>query len=458
MSAAPSVVLHGHFYQPPRENPWTGAIDTEPTAAPDHDWNARINRQCYAPLGSIPLDAVETDPRRINAFSFMSFDVGPTLLAWLEREARPTLEAMLQGDRVSRKRVGHGNAIAMPYHHVILPLCSRRDKTTEVRWGIADFRRVFGREPAGMWLPETAADRETLDVLAEEGIAFTVLAPHQVAVPPADGGPGRVPTSGGRSIAVFVYDGPLSHDVAFGQLLKDAVQWEKEMLAGAKGRAALGLAMDGETFGHHHVYADLALGALLHRLALKRSVRLENFASALAAHPPEADLDLVAPTSWSCAHGVERWRSDCGCKMRPEQASQQRWRAPLRGAIDWLASEVHGLFERSSQGGDPWLRRDQMGPGAVPAFPPDPRERLIEMERSVMRAMTSCGWFFDDFAGLEGKQVLRYAAHAIALAGEDTPRLEAGFLDCLAGASSNDPVAGTARGFYEARIKPERPA
>ncbi len=166
MSTVASVVLHGHFYQPPRENPWTGRIDVEPTAAPDHDWNARINRECYAPLASIPVGAPETDPPRVNAYSFMSFDVGPTLLAWLEREARPTLESMLRGDKVSRQRVGHGNAIAMPYHHVILPLCTRRDKVTEVRWGIADFRRVFGREPAGMWLPETAVDRETLDVLA----------------------------------------------------------------------------------------------------------------------------------------------------------------------------------------------------------------------------------------------------------------------------------------------------
>jgi alpha-amylase/alpha-mannosidase (GH57 family) len=452
------VVLHGHFYQPPRENPWTGAIDQEKTAAPDHDWNARINRECYAPLGSIPIGAIDSDPPRINAYSFVSFDVGPTLLSWLEREARPTLEAMVQGDRASRKRLGHGNAIAMPYHHLILPLCSRRDKTTEVRWGIADFKRVFGRDPAGMWLPETAVDRETLDVLAEEGIAFTVLAPHQVAAPPSSGVAGRVRTSGGRSIAVFAYDGALSHDVAFGQLLKDAVLWEKQLIAEAKGRQVLSLAMDGETFGHHHVYADLALGALLRRLATLRAVRLENFASALAAHPEGPDLDLVAPSSWSCIHGVERWRADCGCKMAPEQSSQQRWRTPLRAAVDWLAGEVHGRFERAANGGDPWRRRDELGPGAVPAFPADDAGRLAEMERSVLRAMTSCGWFFDDFAGLEGRQSLRYAAHAIALAGDDAPRLEAGFLDCLADAMSNDAAAGSARDFYLNQIAPERPA
>ena len=455
MSAVVSVVLHGHFYQPPRENPWTGSIDAELTAAPDHDWNARINRECYAPLASIPIGTEEPDPPRLNAYSFMSFDVGPTLLAWLEREARPTLESMLRGDKVSRQRVGQGNAIAMPYHHVILPLCSRRDKITEVRWGIADFRRVFGRDPVGLWLPETAVDRETLDVLAEEGIAFTVLAPYQVANPPADGAPLRIRTSGGRSIAVFAYDGDLSHDVAFGQLLKDAAGWEKQMLASAKGRKVLSLAMDGETFGHHHVYSDLALGSLIRRLATRRNVRVENFASILAARAPEVQGQLVAPSSWSCAHGVERWRSDCGCRMKD---GQQRWRAPLRAAIDWLAAEVHGIYEKSAGEGDPWARRDAAGPGVLPRYPADRGEQLVEMERDVLRAMTSCGWFFDDFAGLEGRQVLRYAAHAIALAGDDAPRLKEGFLACLGDATSNDEAAGTAREYFNRNILTEQPA
>jgi len=430
VSGSRSVVIHGHFYQPPRENPWTGAVEREPNAAPDHDWNARITRECYAPLASIPLGE-GADPLRINAYNFLSFDVGATLLPWLERESPATYQAMLAGDRAGIERVGHGNAIAMPYHHIILPLASRRDKQMEVRWGVEDFRRRFGRDPAGMWLPETAVDQESLDVLAEEGIAFTVLAPHQVEHPPRSGQAGRLATSGGRSIAAFIYDGPLSHDVAFGTHLKDAAAWEKALLADVT-RSLISIATDGETYGHHHRYADLALGALLHHLAKRRGIRVGNYAAALAAAPSPGDLKLVEPTSWSCSHGVERWRSDCGCRMTHDGPSQQRWRAPLRAAIDWLVSEVHALADRDGAAGE-------------------------ERRFTALAALTSCGWFFDDFAGLEGRQVLRYAARAIAQSGAESARLEAGLLSRLDGAESNDAAVGTAVAFYRDRIKAEQP-
>ena len=456
MSSVRSVVIHAHFYQPPRENPWTGVVDREPTAAPDHDWNVRITRECYAPLASVKVGREEVDPPRLDAYNFLSYDAGPTLLDWMEREARGPYEAILRGDAESRRRLGHGNAVAMPYHHVILPLCSRRDKETEVRWGIADFRRRFGREPAGLWLPETAVDQETLDVLAAEGIAFTILAPHQVKKPPAHGLPGRVRTSGGRSIAVFAYDGPLSHGVAFGQLFEDSARWEKEIMAG-HGRRVVAIATDGETYGHHHRFADMALGALLYRLNMKRGVKVENFESVLTAQPPAADVELVAPTSWSCAHGVERWRSDCGCRMALDGSTQQRWRAPLRAAVDWLAGEVHARYERvgAALPGGPWAFRDAAGATGSPPVEDPALVRAVEMERSALCAMTSCGWFFDDFAGLEGRQVLRYAARAIALADDEAPRLEAGFLERLAPAVSNDRKAGTAVEFYLKKIKPE---
>lgn len=425
------MVIHGHFYQPPRENPWTGLVEREPNAAPDHDWNARISRQCYAPLASIPLGDGD-DPPRINAYNFLSFNVGATLLPWLEQEAPATYAAMLRGDRAGLERLGHGNAIAMPFHHIILPLASRRDKQIEVRWGLEDFRRRFGRDSAGLWLPETAVDSETLDVLAEAGVAFTVLAPYQVVTPPANGLAGRIRTSGGRSIAVFVYDGAISHDVAFGALLKDAAAWEQALRADPA-KSLVSIATDGETYGHHHRFGDLALGALLQHLAMRRGVRIENYASALAAHPPVEELTLVEPTSWSCAHGIERWRANCGCRMTLDGSTQQRWRGPLRIAIDWLVSEVHAIADREG--------------AAAPA----------ELVPTALAALTSCGWFFDDFAGLEGRQVLRYAARAIALTGAEAARLEAGLLDRLDGAESNDPAVGTAVAFYCERIKPEQP-
>jgi alpha-amylase/alpha-mannosidase (GH57 family) len=455
VSAVRRIVLHGHFYQPPRENPTTGSVEREPTAAPDHDWNARVTRECYAPLTAIPVGEGH-DPPRLNAWNFLSTDTGPTLLDWLEREAPDVYAAILRGDRAGRERVGHGNAMAAPYHHVILPLSSRRDKTTEVRWGIADFERRFGRRPEGMWLPETAVDDETLDVLAQEGIVFTVLAPHQVKRAPPNGHPGIVRTGGGRRIVVFPYDGPRSHDVAFGSVTSDALAWERSLLQGEP-RSILTIATDGETYGHHHRFADLALGKLLYDLNRRRSVRVTNFAEALAVFPATVEVELVAPTSWSCAHGIERWRGDCGC--RQTAGTQQRWRAPLRQAVDWLLGEVHARFERDGAGlpGGPWAWRDAIG-ATRPVEGDDESRRLAEMERAALRALTSCGWFFDDFAGLEGRQVLRYVARAIALTGPDAPGLEAGFLARLDGAQSNDRAAGTAQRFYTTRIRPEVPA
>jgi alpha-amylase/alpha-mannosidase (GH57 family) len=457
MSGARSVVIHAHLYQPPRENPWTDVVEREPNATPDHDWNARITRECYAPLAAIPVgDGPPASRRTINAYRHASFDVGPTLVHWLERAAPTVLEAMVAGDLDSRSRLGHGNAIAMPYHHAILPLCSRRDKTTEVRWGLADFRRCFGREATGMWLPETAVDDETLDVLAAEGVAFTVLAPHQVERAPIAGLPGRYRTGGGRSIALFAYDGPASHAVAFERLLEDAVKWERALLADPA-REVSSIATDGETYGHHHRFGDLALGALLDHLGARRDVSVTNFAAVLARRPPTGSVALVAPSSWSCVHGVERWRTECGCRVAAD--TQQRWRTPLRTAIDWLVREVHALYERRGAGvfGDVWAARDLAGGASAPAAV-DPRGvALIEMERCALAAMTSCGWFFDDFAGLEGRQVLRYAARAIALAGEDAPRLEAGLLPLLKGAVSNDPAAGSAEALYRRIALADRP-
>lgn len=420
------VVIHGHFYQPPRENPWTGQVDAEPSAAPDHDWNVRITREAYAPL--------------IPVYKDLSFDVGPTLLDWMEREAPGVYRAVLRSD--------HGNALASPYHHIILPLATRRDKETEVRWGIDDFKRRFGRVPAGFWLPETAVDLETLDVLAAAGIRFTVLAPHQVKQPPERGLPVRIALAGGRSIAVFVYDGGLSHGVAFGELTTDADRLT-EALEQAAPHGIASLAVDGETWGHHHKGGDKTLATVLKRLRKSGKVEVTHFAKALAAYPPTTTVELVERTSWSCAHGIERWRAACGCRIHHDRPSQQEWRTPLRFAVEWLAHEVHQIYDREGRNlpGGPRAFLDAAGASG-------PASDLIEMERGVLRAMTSCGWFFDDIAGLEGRQVLRYAAHAITLAGPDSARLEAGFIEQLGNARSNDPAAGSAADVFRQALQP----
>ena len=400
-----SVVIHGHFYQPPRDDPWTGTIPVEANAAPFHDWNERIERECYAPVAP--------------SLAAMSFDFGPTLLDWMERHAAGTYARVVAAAR-------SGGAVAMPYHHLILPLAPRRDKVTEVRWGIADFKRRFGREPEGMWLPETAVDDDTLDVLAAEGIRFTILAPHQVERVPPGGLPGWYRTRGGRRIALFTYDGAISHDVAFGPLVRDADAWIARLTAGANQLVAV--ATDGETYGHHHKGGEVVLARVLDVLRRRDDVRVENFASFLARQEPTEEVRLVAPSSWSCPHGVERWRAECGCRAAPERGLHQRWRAPLRAALDWLAAELRAPFERG-------------------------RPLPAELERHLLRMFTSCGWFFDDIAGIESVIVLRSAARAIELAGPEGPRLEAGLLERLALAPSNDPAVGSGRELYLQRVK-----
>lgn len=481
-SGVTSVVIHGHFYQPPREDPWLEEVEREPSAAPFHDWNTRIEQECYRAVVAARRYA---DDGRIaaivNTLSSISFDFGPTLLEWLERHAPGTYEAVLAADRESVVRTGgHGNAMAMPYHHLILPLASRRDKVTEVRWGIADFRRRFGREPEGFWLPETAVDDETLDVLAAEGIRFTVLAPHQIAGAPADGLPGRYRTEGGREIALCTYDGPISQGIAFGGLLRDGRVWAERLLesdATGAHRAVVAVATDGETFGHHHRFGEVTLAWLIHALDTRGDIRVESFASVLARHPAQDEVRLHAPSSWSCAHGVERWRSDCGCRLAPAPSGRpMHWRAPLRQALDWLAAELHTLYEREGAllFDDPWAVRDGYGtvrrdPVAAAHFvaermrpPQDAAARvrareLLELEWDALAMFTSCGWFFDDVSGIETLQVLRYAAGAIDLAGADAGRLEAGLLERLARAESARPGLGTGRDLYLANVKPKLP-
>ncbi|HEV8611487.1 MAG TPA: DUF3536 domain-containing protein [Thermoanaerobaculia bacterium] len=435
------VTVHGHFYQPPRENPWTGEVDEEVTARPYHDWNERITAECYAP----------------NAphYSRMSFNFGPTLLAWLEANAAETYRAILAADRASRERFsGHGSALAQAYNHAILPLANRRDKITQVAWGIRDFEHRFGRRPEGMWLPETAVDEAALEVLAAEGIAFTILAPSQAAAvrEPAsrwmelDGGgidprePYLVPLPSGRAVSVFFYDGGLSHGIAFGELARAGDDFARALLSRFDGRSGpqlVHVATDGETYGHHVRGADRALGQALERVESSRYARLTNYGEFLERFPPRLEARIVPNSSWSCAHGVGRWSGDCGCSAGA--AVTHPWRRPLRESLDWLRDTLAPLYSAAASAlfTDPWAARDDSIAIVLdPSAPSIERffERhaigglsedematalgLLELQRNALLMYTSCGWFFDDPAGLETRQVLRYAARAVELAEE----------------------------------------
>jgi hypothetical protein len=444
------LLVHAHCYQPPREDPWLELVAREASAAPDHDWNIRITRECYAPLGAAPvLDSLGRIRRVINAWEWLSFDVGPTLVNWLERNAPAVLEAMVAGDRAAINRTGHGTAIAAPYHHVILPLASRRDKETEVRWGTADFERVFGRRPRGMWLPETAVDDETLEVLAENGIEFTIVAPHQVE---DNTGPLRW-QAGGRELLVIPYSGDLSHGIAFGDLLRDADRLHHEIKGiGSHDPDALAvIAVDGETFGHHHRFGDLGIAALLDRAQDDESLEIVT-AEQVASDVRRFSAGLIRPvTSWSCAHGIERWRNDCGCRMDP--STNQQWRAPLREGLERLSLELRAIIERDwphdavplgsalANSTAPVRRRSDL---------PVKARRLIELERHRLAMFTSCGWFFDDLARVEPRIVMRHAARALDLVDDaDRERLERDLVSVLSRAVANDPDDGNGAAEWE---------
>jgi alpha-amylase/alpha-mannosidase (GH57 family) len=431
-----ALVIHGHFYQPPRESPWTGRVEPEPGAAPFHDWNERIHAECYGPNASARVpDSDGRAERTVNNYAKLSFNFGPTLLDWLERQHPATYERVLAADRESaRERGGHGNAIAQGYHHAILPLCNERDRRTQVRWGVADFRRRFRREPESLWLPETACDRATLDTLIEEGLRYVILSPFQAArVRPLGGGEwttvagGRVDTTapykyshsdrGGRSIAVFFYDGLISRAVAFeGLLASSHALVERCVRAADGGGGVVGVATDGESYGHHFKWGDLCLAYALDTEAARHGLRVTNYGEFLDAHEPRFEVEIdEGPdgrgTSWSCAHGVGRWSRDCGCHTGGAEGWNQRWRTPLRAALDLLRDEAAAKYEEAAGRllRDPWAARDDyvellsggadararfFGRHAARPLSDDERERaltLLEMQRCALTMYTSCG-------------------------------------------------------------------
>lgn len=476
-----SICIHGHFYQPPRENPWLEEVEIQESASPWHDWNERVTAECYGPNSAARiLDGEGWIRSIVNNYARISFNFGPTLLSWMVRKRPMFYDAILQADRLGAARFsGHGPALAQVYNHVIMPLANRRDKETQILWGLEDFRRRFRREPEGMWLAETAVDTETLDVLAENGIAFTILAPRQAEAVRLSGSNEWTDVSGervnvnrpyecvlpsGRSITLFFYHGALAQQVAFGEALRNGSTFAA-MLTNALpppsfGDALVSIATDGETFGHHHKYGDMALAYCLDELERTEGVQLTIYGEYLEKHPPKDKVRIVENSSWSCAHGVERWQSDCGCSAHSRTGWNQRWRKPLREAFNTVRDSLNPLFEEEGRAffPDPWATRNRyisvFFQRTVPetetfleqetgqSLSPEGKTRalsLLEMERNLILMYTSCGWFFDEISGIETLQVMSYAARAIELGGRLFPGrdFESPFRKLLEGAQSN---------------------
>jgi len=492
------VCIHAHFYQPPRENAWLEAVEYQDSAYPYHDWNERVTAECYAPnSASRILDGDGRILQIVNNYSKISFNFGPTLLSWMEEKSPAVYEAILTADRESQRLFsGHGSAVAQAYNHMILPLATRQDKYTQILWGIRDFEKRFGRRPEGMWLPETAVDLQTLDVLTELGIKFTILSPYQAGrVRPLGGRAwrkvdgGRVDPSmayavrlpSGRAISVFFYDGPISRAIAFEDLLADGKRFSDRLLGAFSDARTwpqlVHIATDGETYGHHRAYGDMALAFALHNIETSQQARLTNYAEYLEKHPPTQEAKIVGNTSWSCAHGVERWRSDCGCNSGGHAGWSQQWRAPLRQAFDWLRDTAAPRYEAEAKKlfENPWQTRDAY----IDVILDRSREniirfmtaqakrelsqaetvtglKLLELQRYLMLMYTSCGWFFDDLSGIETVQVIQYAGRALQLAGQlfSDDGLAAPFLELLAQARSNLPEQGDGRSIYERYVQP----
>ena len=473
-----ALIIHGHFYQPPRENPWTGEVEAEPGAAPFHDWNERIYAECYAPNAAV------------NNYARISFNFGPTLLSWLERHHPDTYQHILTADRESAaQRGGHGNAIAQAYGHAILPLCNERDRLTQVVWGVADFRFRFGREPEALWLPETAANDATLALLIERGLRYVILAPEQAKRVLVDSewldvSESKVdttqayrfnhPDGSGRSIAVFFYNGPLARAIAFEKALTSSRGLVELFLRAATPGDLVNVATDGETYGHHFKFGDLGLAHALGVEARQAGLWITNYGEYLDRNPPQSVVEIEngpegEGSSWSCAHGVARWTRDCGCHTGGEVSWNQAWRDPLRVALNFLRDDAALKFESvaSELLRDPWAARNDyiamlldperardefLGRHAVRALSEAEQQRvfeLLEMQHSALLMFTSCGWFFSDLAGIETIQVLRYAARVIDLQqqlGFEVPRKQ--FLELLADAKSNRPDKGNGADIF----------
>ncbi|MGC8494909.1 MAG: DUF3536 domain-containing protein [Syntrophobacteraceae bacterium] len=489
------VCIHGHFYQPPRESPWLEAIEIQDSAFPYHDWNERITAECYAANAVSRIwDTRGRIDQLVNNYANISFDFGPTVLLWMQKYAPDAYEAILEADRQSvEKFSGHGNALAQAYNHMILPLANSRDKNTQILWGIKDFEYRFGRKPEGLWLPETAVDLESLDIMAQHGIDFAILAPRQAnRVRPIDGNEWQDVSGGkiypaiayrlslpsGRIMNLFFYDGPIAQALAFEGLLNNGEAFANRLLSAFADDSPrlVHIATDGESYGHHHRYGDMALAHALHHIESNGLAQVTNYGRYLEDHPPTYEVEIFENSSWSCEHGIERWRSDCGCNSGGNPEWNQAWRAPLRAALDWLRDAVNPAFEQMAGQflTDPRAARDDYvdiivdrSPDRIGAFlhrhatrPLNSGDeitvlKLMELQRHAMLMYTSCGWFFDELSGIETVQVIQYAGRVLQLADQlFSDSFEPGFLEHLERAKSNIPEHCDGRTVYEKWVRP----
>jgi len=504
------VTIHGHFYQPPRENPWLEMIEQEESARPFHDWNERIAFECYRPNGYARIvDGKGKILNIFNNYSFLSFNFGPTLLSWLERERPFIYQKILEADRESLRRLGHGNAIAQVYDHIIMPLANERDQETEVRWGIADFERHFHRKPEAMWLPETAVNYPALQALIKNGMRYLILSPFQALRVRSlgsrkwtDVSHGKIDTTrpyrcflGDRSgkkmsdqyIDIFFYEGVISKEIAFGELLKDGDRFCQRFVQGyqpsKKGPQLIHVSTDGETYGHHKKFGEMALAYALNKGLSGQGFDVLNYGAFLKRFPPVDEVEIdEGPkgegSAWSCSHGVGRWKEDCGCSTGGRAGWNQRWRKPLREALNLLRDELGILFEKEGEKifHHPWEARN----GYIDVIPDRSSEsvgkffeqygrqdidekgrikglKLLEMQRHALRMFTSCGWFFADLPGLETILILKHAARAIQFAEEFSDQ-EIGkkFLQPLSQGRSNLSEMGDGLQIYQRFVKPKQ--
>ena len=494
------LTIHGHFYQPPRENPWLEAIELQDSALPFHDWNERITKECYNPNSvSKIVDSRNRILDVVNNYAHMSFNFGPTLLSWLEHFAPLTYERIIKADIESiTEHSGHGNAMAQVYNHIIMPLANENDKITQVKWGIRDFEYRFGRKPEGMWLAETAVDDETLRVLVDNGIKFTVLSPYQADkfrqkndkewtdvswgnIDPARSYRYYIKSEPEKYIDLFFYDGAISRSVAFDELLKDGNKFIRRLKEGVSDcrdyPQLINIATDGESYGHHTKFGDMALAYVLKIRAKDEGFTTTNYAEFLDKYRSDCEVEIKQASSWSCFHGVGRWKEDCGCSTGGHPGWNQKWRKPLRNALDYLRDELIKVYETEGVkyfNKDIWdvrnnyieviLNRDEMNvrkfqqENFKPELSDDDKVRameLLEIQRQALLMYTSCGWFFSEISGIETVQIMKYAARAMQLAVKFTDKnLEENFLNILAEAKSNIAEYGTGKDIFERFVSP----